>query len=256
MKKTSWIVIAALGLLTTAPAAVAKEHAAEKQSHQMPAARGGDFAAAEAFKRQLDAADAPTQNNAVEALKIAVRSVTDFFSRGDDPASAPPIERRPVLLKGDPKTGYVRDENRLHASRHALVTGAPSTSDRKPLMLRDYVSSRTFEYEDSLLMIYEYDTSETLPYGTVRVVYDKATEKVVSATGYTTTVLDSVPDLSSMTLVSTAVRADGSLSYQTYESAASDGTITRVRIDYSVGNTVYVQQTIIDPIEKALLPRL
>ena len=147
-----------------------------------------------------------------------------------------------VPQKGDPKTSFSKQEN----SQHAAQTGSPSPTGG----YFSWTSATQYTSGSTISVSYFYDTSKSNTFNKVIVTYDAATLQPLSATGLKVSVLSTVPDLTGMTLVSTAFHSDGTLANQTYQSGPdASGVTTLVSVNYDFGQVSYVAQIVSQPLD-------
>ena len=212
----------------------------------------------------MDKEDHPSVKEVVvEKVKEVVQAVKEAVSdkssdKGKDEKQGDKNAKTVVAVnRGDPKTAFDQRENSQHSK---APVKAPEPTTKKMLFLTSPDHSNVFDLGSTTQVNYFYDTSMGFPYDKVIAVYDSSTKKLLSATGYVTTFLDKVPDMTGMTLLSEGERSDGTLAYQLYVSPTTEsGGYTLVRLDYEYVDGVIslITQTVVQPLDpkKVKLPQ-
>ena len=243
------VLIVLLLLSFCAPVALAKqttplEKNNSKSDQKMPASVAHEMKGYEETKKALDEESKQPSlkekaSKIVDAVKTTVVAVLEKAKQSSQ--------------RGDPKTDYSQSENRQHSSKAHEAKKHPRKLDLStPAVSHFFVSETTVQAN------YSYDPAD--PYEMVIVIYDAVTKRPLSATGYIPTMLDTLPDLSSMTLVSSAVRSDGTLASQRYQTFPdATGAYTQVSLTYDeTGALTSIVQTFVQPLnlKKVKLPEL
>jgi len=150
--------------------------------------------------------------------------------------------------RGDPKTDFSKSENRNHSKANKETK--PGYKANKKINLTNWVETTTDIIGTDTAKTFYYSPSNANPYDKVVAVYDTNTMTLMSATGYISTTLDSVPDLTGMALTYYNEFTNSRL--EVYESAPDRfGGITQISLYYvydTLGNVLYVTKLVTQPL--------